>query len=164
MNEKVLILGATGTMGHYHQYEMDQGVEAGSMEYMHGLELLQYDLLYGDRYAYNGEDLYPATDLEMGVKDVVIDRAYYFNNRLYVYGENFTDWSAIYVDGERLSTRYESGQVLSTSADNVKDGDTIVVNQMGSSDTIFRSSNEYTVHDPNAVQADGNEENSNSGS
>ncbi|MFQ6880426.1 MAG: LTA synthase family protein [Oscillospiraceae bacterium] len=146
-----------GTMGHYHQYEMDQGVKAGSLEYMHGLELLQYDLLYGKRYAYNGVDLYPATDLEMGVKDVVIDRAYYFNNRLYIYGDNFTKWSDIYVNGEKISTRYESGQVLSTSASNVKDGDTIVVNQVGSSDTIFRSSNEYTVHDPNAVQAEGDE-------
>ena len=71
---------------------------------MHGLELLQYDLLYGKRYAYNGVDLYPATDLEMGVKDVVIDRAYYFNNRLYIYGDNFTKWSDIYVNGEKIST------------------------------------------------------------
>ena len=66
-----------GTMGHYHQYEMDQGVKAGSLRIHARPGAAQYDLLYGKRYAYNGVDLYPATDLEMGVKDVVIDRAYH---------------------------------------------------------------------------------------
>ena len=35
-----------------------------------GLDLLQYDLLYGKRYSYNGADLYPASDLVMGIDKV----------------------------------------------------------------------------------------------
>ena len=48
-----------------------------------------------------------------------------------------------------VSTTYESGQVLTIDADDIENGDTIVVNQLGSSNTIFRSSNEYTFYDPN---------------
>lgn len=61
------------------------------------------------RYAYNGEDKYPATDLEMGVSDVVIDRAYFFDGKLHIYGSNFTKWSKVYVNGEKVTTNYESG-------------------------------------------------------
>jgi hypothetical protein len=128
---------------------LNEGVEAGSDEYMDGLELLQYDLLYGDRYAYGGVDLYPASDLVMGVKDITISGAYLYNGKLHIYGDNFTKWSRVYINGEKVSTTYESGQVLTIDADDIENGDTIVVNQLGSSNTIFRSSNEYTFYDPN---------------
>ena len=141
-----------GTMTNYHQSCMERGVKAGSEEYMKPLEALQYDLLYGKRYAYGGEDLYPATDLEMGVADVVIDRAYFFNNKLHIYGKNFTKWSKVYVNGEKVSTTYESGQCLTIKASAVSDGDTITVCQLGSSNTIFRESNSYAVIDPNFVE------------
>lgn len=145
-----------GTMGRYHQYQMEQGVEAGTPEYMNGLELLQYDLLYGKRYAYNGEDPYPATDLEMGVKDIIIDRAFFFDGYLHIYGDNFTKWSKVFVNGKKVSTTYVSGQCIKIKADSVANGDTIVVNQLGSSDTIFRSSNEYSISDPSDVPTENN--------
>lgn len=138
-----------GTMMDYNQAMLEAGVETGSDEYMDGLELLQYDLLYGDRYAYGGVDLYPASDLIMGIKDIVIDGAYLYNGKLHIYGDNFTKWSRVYVNGEKVSTTYESGQVLTIDADDIENGDTIVVNQLGSSNTIFRSSNEYTFYDSN---------------
>lgn len=138
-----------GTMTNYHQSKMAEGIKAGSLSYMKDLKELQYDLLYGERYAYGGEDKYPASDLVMGVKDIVIDRAYYFNGKLHIYGQNFTKWSKVYVNGEKVSTEYQSGQHLTVKASVVEDGDTITVCQVGSSDTIFRESNPFTVVDPN---------------
>ena len=138
-----------GTMTNYHQNYMAKGIPAGSEEYMKPLEALQYDLLYGKRYAYDGKDLYPATDLEMGVSDVVIDRAYFFNGKLHVYGKNFTKWSKVFVNGEKISTTYESGQCLTVKASAVTNGDVITVCQLGSSNTVFRESNRYAVIDPN---------------
>ncbi len=143
-----------GTIVTYNQKEMSQNVPAGSIRYMAGLEQLQYDLLYGKRYAYNGEDLYPATDIEMGVKDVVIDRMYAFGGKVYIYGQNFTNWSKVYVNGEKVATAYKSGQVLTISLDKVQNGDSIVVNQLGSSETIFRSSNEMIFHDASYEEAE----------
>ena len=140
-----------GTMTNYHQSKMASGVTAGTADYMRDLEALQYDLLYGDRYAYGGVDKYPASDLEMGVSDVVIDRAYFFDGKLHIYGSNFTKWSKVYVNGEKVSTTYNSGQCLTIKASAVENGDTITVCQVGSSNTIFRESNAYTVINPNAM-------------
>ena len=88
------------------------------------------------------------------IDDVVIDKAYMFNGKLHIYGQNFTKWSKVYVNDEKVTTTYESGQVLTIDADSIEDGDKIVVNQVGSSSTIFRSSNEITFVDPNKEAED----------
>ena len=138
-----------GTMVDYNQTMTERGISGKSQKYLKNLQMLQYDLLYGKRYAYHGVDMYPASDLVMGINPVVIDNVYYYDDRLHIYGENFTPWSKVFVNGEKVNTTYESGQVLSISAKDVTDGSYLVVNQMGSNNTIFRSSNEYELKLPN---------------
>ncbi len=137
-----------GTIVDYNQTMTERGISGKSQEYLKNLQILQYDLLYGKRYAYHGVDMYPASDLVMGILPVKIDRIYDYDDRLHIYGENFTPWSKVYVNGEKVNTTYESGQVLSINADGVTDGSTIVVNQLGSNNTIFRSSNEFQLKLP----------------
>lgn len=132
-----------GTIMNYHQAMLDDKVEAGSSEYMSNLRLLQYDLLYGDHYAYGGEDLYPASNITMGSLPITIDSAYQIDDKIRIYGDNFSKWSKVDVNGEKVDTEYISGQCLEIPATNVEDGASIVVNQTGSSSTAFRSSNEY---------------------
>ncbi len=141
-----------GNINAYHQTAMAAGKKYGSSDYMGDLKMLQYDIMYGDRYTYKHGTEYKASDLIMGVNDVTIDNAYFFNGRLHIYGDQFTKWSKVYVNDEQISTKYESGQVLSVKASDVKNGDVIKVCQMGSSNTIFRESNEFTVYDPNYVE------------
>ena len=137
-----------GTIINYNQYKMDKDVPRQSNEYQEGLKLLQYDLLYGKRYAYKGQDMYPASNLVMGIEDVVIDRMYNFDDEVHIYGQNFTKWSKVFVNGKKVPTGYKSGQVLTIDTENVKNGDKITVKQLGSSDTEFRVSNEVTVNIP----------------
>ena len=66
------------------------------------------------------------------------------DGKLMVYGEHFTPWSKVFINGDKVSTTYVSGNYLKINADKLEEGDILVVNQMGSSNTIFRSSNEYT--------------------
>lgn len=135
-----------GTIMNYHQTQMGTADEAS---YDEGLDLLQYDLLYGKRYSYNGADLYPASDLVMGIDKVTVTSAAESStgDRVYVYGSNFTNWSKVYVNGEKVNTSYLSASMLSIDRADVEDGDTITVCQVGSSDTIFRTSeNEVTFH------------------
>lgn len=134
-----------GTIFNYHQTQSD------SATYLEGLENLQYDILYGKRYCYNGEDLYPASDLVMGIDDVEITdvRPSAIEDKIYIYGKNFTQSSRVFINGEKVSCTQVSTGLLSISKDAITDGDTVVVNQMGSSNTVFRSSNEWTYLDPN---------------
>ncbi len=134
-----------GTIFNYHQTQSD------SATYLEGLENLQYDILYGKRYCYNGEDLYPASDLVMGIDDVEITdiRPSAIEDKIYIYGKNFTQSSRVFINGEKVSCTQVSTGLLSINTDAISDGDTVVVNQMGSSNTVFRSSNEWTYLDPN---------------
>ena len=120
-----------GTMFTYTQTQAD------SFTYQNGLDNLQYDLLYGERYAYNGEDLYPATDLIMDVEDVNVTsvRKNVLNNTLAVYGSNFTKNAKIFVNGEKVS-----------------DGDVISVSITGSQSIILRASTDEVVYeDPDVI-------------
>ncbi len=140
----------TGTMFQYHQ---NRGRCRDEEDYLNGMELLQYDILYGDHYVYGGGNPYPATDLVMGTEDVVINRIYNIDGRCYVSGKNFTKWSKIYINDEKVKTKYISGYLLRVSGD-VPDGmNHYVVKQLGSSETVFRTSNEVVSEWINETEA-----------
>ncbi len=136
-----------GTMFTYHQSAMAQGTTE-SDSYEANWELLQYDLLYGEHYTYGGEQIYEASDLEMGVEDVVIRSVEVGEDQetVIITGENFTPWSVVYVDDAQVSTEYISKNELDVNLSDVSgENVAIVVNQVGSGDTIFRSSNEVVL-------------------
>lgn len=128
-----------GTIFGYHQAMMD------SENYAHDLEALQYDLLYGERYAYgDNKDKYPPTDIVMGVQEVVIEKVHenIIDESIQIEGKNFTNWSRVFVNGTKVENRYINGNTLSIDPSLVSVGDSIVVKQMGSSNSEFRLSNE----------------------
>ena len=140
-----------GTIINYNQAATSAGKKPGSNAYMKNLEMLQYDLLYGKRYAYGDKaDESSASEIEMGINDVTVDACYLYGDKLHIYGDNFSKWSKVYVNGEKVSTTYESGQVLTIPKSAINSGDTLTVCQVGSSSTIFRESNTITFIDPNA--------------
>ncbi len=127
-----------GTMFRFHQSQQN------SETYIHDFEQLQYDILYGKRYCYDGKDPYPASDLVMGIDETYIHRTWLSSDgKLMIYGENFTPWSKVFINGDKVSTTYISSNYLKIKTDKLENNDVLVVNQMGSSNTIFRSSNEY---------------------
>ncbi len=137
-----------GTVLRYHQ------TQAGSETYLSGLNNLQYDLLYGKRYAYHGEDPYPASELTMDVEDVVISSVSKntYNNTLTVYGSNFTKNTKIFVNGSKVATNYLTPSFISTSLANVKDGDIITVNILGSKSIMLREGVEEILYtDPDVI-------------
>lgn len=138
-----------GTIFSYHQaHEYNTEDES----YQNGLENLQYDILYGERYCYNGLDRYPASDLQMG-----IDQTHIYSYRenddgsISIYGDNFTNWSRIYVNDEKMSTVFVSDKQVvlpAESAVELEQGDIIKVCQVGSSNTIFRTTENAMVYYP----------------
>lgn len=128
-----------GTIVSYHQTQTD------SPAYLEGLENLQYDILYGKRYCTDQMDAYPATDIVMGIDEVSIHNIITptHNSEIIISGRNFTKWSKVFVNGKKINTKYASDRSLLVNASDLSDGDIITVNQMGSSNTIFRTSNEY---------------------
>ena len=58
-------------------------------------------------------------------------------------GENFTKWSQVYVNGEKQSRKFINDNILKLKKSTLKDWDVITISQVGSSNTIFRTSPEY---------------------
>ncbi len=130
---------SNGTMFTFHQNRDSFPLEE---DYQKSMELLQYDILYGDHYCYGGGNPYPASDLVMGTQDVIIDKLMETENYCYVIGKNFTKWSKVFINDTRIGTSYLSSNLLRFNKDKLEEGfNRLVVNQMGSSDSIFRTSN-----------------------
>ena len=136
----------SGTIFNYHQKRRQ------TASYRGDLELLQYDILYGDQYVYGGNP--PITEEEthmvMGLHDIHIDNIYrMFTGAYMITGDHFTEASRIFINGKQVKTYYLSDQRIMTDATDLEleDGDVFTVSQVGSGRKVFRSSQEYIYHE-----------------
>lgn len=99
--------------------KLHQSVDAGEAgeEYLDKLEMLEYDMLYGDQEAFEGELPYERVDMRLGSRDIVVTGADREYHRLLVTGDGFTEFSAIVVDDEALETVYIDPQHLAARVD-----------------------------------------------
>lgn len=135
-----------GTILTYHQAKGANLSSEMDEDYMNELEILQYDLLYGNRYAYSDALNYKGIEIEMGVKDTSIKKVTVDEERgiVIINGENFTPWSKVFYNGKKCGTKeIDSNNIYIKINDrDIKSGDSFVVSQC-SGDNIFRSSEEF---------------------
>ncbi len=80
--------------------------------YLKDLRKLQYDQLYGKNYLSDGRPAYQPTDLQMGVRPIVVEDYIQLLDSWYIVGENFTFYSKATVNGEILETEFLNGNLL----------------------------------------------------
>ena len=85
-----------GIVTGFHQDHM------GNKDYQEKLELLEYDLLYGDQLTSGGETPYARADMRMGLDDIIATGMETGDDTLTITGSGFTEYSVIYVDGKRI--------------------------------------------------------------
>lgn len=119
-----------GEVLNYHQ------TRKGTKNYQLDLQALQYDILYGDRYIYGGENPYRATRLELGVYPAHLDSVEQVGEMEYfVRGENFTASSRLEVNGELQNTTFLNPGELLVADVELKEGDEIAVATQSNSST-----------------------------
>lgn len=140
----------SGTVFNYHQQRK------GTKNYLSDLELLQYDILYGKQYVYNEKAPITEGHMVMGIRNVSLSSIVpQLNSGYSLYGENFTKYSRVYVNGEKQKSSFLNNTRINLSETELKDGDVIQVGQVGSSDTIFRMSDKYTYQNGQLVKQEG---------
>ncbi len=81
--------------------------------YKDDLLLLQYDMLYGKQYAFNGVTPYAESSMMMGIEAPKITDLVAAGDLIYLYGENFTAWSKVYIDQTAKDTTFINKNTLS---------------------------------------------------
>lgn len=133
-----------GTIFNYHQERRQ------TKNYLSDLELLQYDMLYGKQYVYQmaEESMVEEPHMQMGISDVYLTGVTCQQDGSFsLYGMNFTQNSRVFINGERVAGKFLNNTRIEIGEGELEDGDTIVINQMGSQNRIFRSSAEYLWKD-----------------
>lgn len=97
------------------------------------LELLAYDMMFGNLYIYDGESPVTESDMRYGVDEIRITEVKDVEEQLIVTGENFNKFSVVYEDDESLSTVYVDRNTLLVPDSVANDGSIYVVKQVDES-------------------------------
>ena len=121
-----------GTIFKYHQ------ARKNTKNYQVDLETLQYDLLYGKQYSYDGVNPFERTKMRMGIYDATLDSLELVSEQdhtYYVLGTNFTPSSQVKIDGDWYDTVYVNPTKLIITGKELGDFDRISVVQRSNSST-----------------------------
>ena len=91
----------TGVITLFHQQ-----ADRSSDTYQTDLKALEYDLLYGENYIYDGEVPFTASNLQMGTNPLKIADVYQKDGEYIVRGDNFTPYCRVYFDGKELESQW----------------------------------------------------------
>lgn len=119
----------------------------GNEDYQRALEMLEYDMLYGDLIAYGREDPYISPEMKMGIQQVEITDVNRINDVIYVIGSGFTTSSRIYVNERSVDTIYISDGVLIADNTEMRAGDIFCVHQITNDLVDLGASNEYIAEE-----------------
>ncbi len=139
-----------GIMPQYHMYRQEEE------DYLENMQLLMYDMLYGEMEVYQGVNPYERTEMKMGLEEIRILEAYFKASMLeeeepllYIRGQNFTEWSKVVVNGEPVETIFLTDALLAARnlPEPEDEGYRITVRQQGN-DEIVLSETEETIYYP----------------
>ena len=113
-------------------------------DYQHDLELLEYDMLYGNKYVYNCTDAYTPSAIQMGTVPITITDAYLSGSELIITGTNFTEWSKVYIEDSQKETTFVNQNTLIVKNSDVASGNKITVSQVANDNNILSTTNIFT--------------------
>ena len=130
----------TGTLVNYHQQFQD------SEDYQDNLKLLQYDMLYGDQYIYDGINPFEPTKMQMGVKDIIITNVYNDEEgNLIVQGQNFTDYSRVRINKTAYDTTYVDPETLIVPNYTMDESESFYIQQVTVTNHVLSTSEKFKI-------------------
>lgn len=129
-----------GTIFRYHQ------ARRNTRNYQVDLETLQYDILYGEKYAYDGENPFARTSMRLGLYDITLDSMELvseMDHTYYIRGTNFTPSCEVQINKEWYDTVYINENTLMITGLELNDFDRISVVMRSNSSTRKALSKSY---------------------
>jgi hypothetical protein len=133
-----------GLMQSFHNKYMDSEDQE---DYLDKLEMLEYDTLYGNNYAFDGENPFSQTKMTMGIRDIVVNNYKIQGDRVWIYGENFNEFSEVFIDGKSVDTQYMGTSGLVISLDDFQGGRELCVKQVGDDHIALSETNTVSIEE-----------------
>ena len=131
-----------GLMQNFHNKYMNH---IGQDDYLNKLELLEYDTLYGSRYAYDGENPFPRMETKMGIRDISLNKYRVIGNDVWIYGTGFNEFSEVYVDGNAIETTCTGYTTLKVSLEDFKKGREFYIAQAGDDHLVLSTTEPLSI-------------------
>lgn len=129
-----------GLLTKFHQRCID------NPDYQDSLKLLQYDMLYGEQYVYNGVNPYIEKPMKMGILDIKVRNiGTQGESSIMIYGENFTPSSVVYMNDEAKETTFMNANILTIPYEELN-APSVYVAQEAGGNKILSQSNTWTAH------------------
>lgn len=123
-----------GLMQKFHEKHMD---DENQEEYMRMFEMLEYDTLYGEDYAFDGYNPFPQMKMKLGLREIEVTDFQIQGEYMYILGENFNEFSEAYVDGKSIKTKYINTSKLCVKLEDVENGTLLYVAQAGDDHVVL---------------------------
>ena len=115
-------------------------------DYQEKMKLVEYDILFGDKYYLKDNEVQKKNSMKMGIDDITIKNAKVEGNTLIVEGENFTQRSFVYLNNKMLETTFENpNKITAKLNDGAKAGDELCVKQLGDHDAELSTTKEFKI-------------------
>lgn len=126
------------------------GISAGSIARLHesdieestyALQLLSYDMLYGESYGGKLE----FSDMQMGLLPITVTGIETSPDKTLIRGTNFTPFSHVYAGSKKLATQFIDSETLSVAAGALANAASVHVSQVNTEGTILSESEPYEL-------------------
>ena len=117
-----------GLMQSFHNRYMGRTDEA---DYLNKMEILEYDTLYGNRYAFDEEDPFPVMETSMGIRKIEVLGYEIIDDTAWIYGRGFNPFSEVFIDGKQVETKFGSYTMLRVPVEQFEGGKELYVAQAG---------------------------------
>jgi hypothetical protein len=84
----------------------------GKEDYQTNLELIQYDMLLGKKFAMNNKNPYTPTVIQIGLDKLEITSVEYEDDYLIITGSGFTESSKIFMDNKLVETEFVNASTI----------------------------------------------------
>ncbi|MBQ9936168.1 MAG: LTA synthase family protein [Lachnospiraceae bacterium] len=101
------------------------------------LLLISYDMLFGKKYMFEDSKVVPDNQMNMGVDTISVVQVNNERTHMVVKGENFTEYSVVYIGDKDCTTTYVDRQTLYVEDATAQSGDEITVKQVDKSHHIL---------------------------
>ena len=129
-------------------------------KYMDMLEMLAYDTLYGQHYAYDGVNPFPTANMTMGLREIVVSGYEIQEDQVFIYGNAFNEFSEVYIDGKSVETQYVNYQTLSVSLEEFESGEELYIAQAGEDHVVLSVTSSIAINEEKTSEGEATEETS----